>query len=163
MFNSKSGFNPLKDLNPVPKNCGHKLTQHYSRTANDTERSQAWRGSLLFLILHHLRHLLHQRRRQPLCFNTSIPVFLIHRASHAFTGWLPSISWNRISIMCIVDVQPSRRQWHRSQMTIGPSELGTADNHFLSSTFLRNKKHRSIPLNGNIYIYNFLTLVNVSD
>jgi len=80
------------DLSLVIKICGHRSMRRYNRPANDTERSQAWRGSPPYpIILNHPRRL-HHRQRQLSYYSINIPVTPIHRASYAFTGWLQSTS-----------------------------------------------------------------------
>jgi len=74
-------------LNLVTRSYGRKSTRRYNRPANDTEQSQAWRGSPPYLVLNHPRRL-HHRQEQPSCYSTNTPVIPIHRASYAFTGWL---------------------------------------------------------------------------
>lgn len=79
------------DLSLVIRICGRRSMRRYNRPANDTGRSQAWRGSLPFLLtLNHPCRLHH--RQQLSYYSINIPVTPIHRASYAFTGWLQSIS-----------------------------------------------------------------------
>lgn len=73
------------------------------------------------------------------------------RRMRSRSGWLPSINWNRISITCIIDVRLSRR-WHRSQTTIGPSELGTADNRMFIFTNFKEEKPDRYHRTGKIYM-----------